>query len=115
MGDQFLKTAKIIPDDLSKKKNTCLKLQQVLSYSELSIKCLKVYFVLFVYNSTTSNFQTSNSRLKYVCITDSKTAMNDSSKKIASLTFSLLDVKFPKIKQTRTTNSCNINRQKIQM
>ena len=51
---------------------------------------------------------TSISKLKYVCITDSITSKKESSKKIASLTSSLLDAKFPKIKQTRTTNSCKI-------
>ena len=49
---------------------------------------------------------TSISKLKYVCITDSITSKKESSKKIASLTSSLLDAKLPKIKQTRTTNSC---------
>ena len=51
---------------------------------------------------------TSISKLKYVCITDSITSKKESSKKIASLTSSLLDAKFPKIKQTRTTSSCII-------
>ena len=51
---------------------------------------------------------TSISKLKYVCITDSITSKKESSKKIASLTSSLLDAKLPKIKQTRTTNSCKV-------
>lgn len=64
------------------------------------------YFKIIILKIIYACLLTSSSRLKYVCITDTNTTINDWSEKIACLTFSLLEVKFPRIKQTRTTNSC---------